>query len=116
VTKLAGLTTTIIGHVGSGRNEDQVSIVRGESEAWHMLPNTIVTDERLDVNRLRLLVGERTLVGALVMGNQALSRPLQELVTAGADISSIRTQLLVPGASLGQTVLDFWKQWSAHAQ
>lgn len=116
VTKLAGLTTTIIGNVGSGRNDDLVSIVRGESEAWHMLPNTIVTDERMDVNRLRLLVGERTLVGALVMGNQALSRPLQELVTASADISSIRTQLLVPGASLGQTILDFWKQWSAHAQ
>jgi NAD(P)H-nitrite reductase large subunit len=110
VTKLAGLTTTIIGHIGSGRNDDLVSIVRGESEAWQELPNTIVTDEHLDVNRLRLMVGEHTLVGALVMGNQTLSRPLQELVTAGADISSIRDHLLTRDG-IGQTIIDFWKNW-----
>jgi len=115
VTKLAGLTTTIIGHIGSGRNDDLVSIVRGESEAWQELPNTIVTDEHLDVNRLRLMVGERTLVGALVMGNQALSRPLQELVTTGADISPIRDRLLIRHGSIGKTIIDFWKDWRTYA-
>ena len=34
VTRLAGLTTTIIGPVGKGRNEDVIGIARGESESW----------------------------------------------------------------------------------
>ncbi len=32
VTRLAGLTTTIIGAVGKGRDEDVVGIARGDSE------------------------------------------------------------------------------------
>src|SRR3990172_5343238 len=34
VTRLAGLTTTIIGAVGGGRDEDLVGIARGDSEIW----------------------------------------------------------------------------------
>ena len=115
VTKLAGLTTTIIGNIGNGHNDDLVSIVRGESEAWQALPNTIVRDATSNVNRLRLFIGERSLVGALVMGDQTLSRPLQDLVAARVDISPIRSRLQAPGASLAHLVMDFWVNWRAHA-
>jgi len=78
VTRLAGLTTTIIGTVGRGRDDDLVGIARGDSETWRALPDAIVAQTGFDVNRLRLLVGEKTLLGAIVMGDQKLSFPLEK--------------------------------------
>ena len=55
------------------------------------------------------MVRGNTLAGALVMGDQALSRPLQELVAAQVDISSIREALLDPQRSLAEVVAPFWQ-------
>jgi NADPH-dependent 2,4-dienoyl-CoA reductase/sulfur reductase-like enzyme len=116
VTRLAGLTTTIIGTVGRGRDEDLIGIARGDSETWRQLPDAIAAQSDFDVNRLRVLVGERTLLGALVMGDQTLSQPLQHLVARRADISSIRAALLQPQARLAELLIQFWTQWrTAHA-
>jgi len=118
ITRLAGLTTSIIGAVGasvSSRTDDLVSIARGDSETWQALPNTISTQSGSDVNHLRLLIGEHSLVGALLMGDQTLSYPLQDLVREQVDITSIRESLLLPNASLGNIVMDFWTHWrSSH--
>jgi NAD(P)H-nitrite reductase large subunit len=99
--------TTIIGAVGSGVDEDLVSVARGSSETWLQLPNSIALESNLDVNHMRLMIGERTILGAIVMGDQKLSIPLQELIAEETDISSIRDQLQ-PGAALGQILMDFW--------
>jgi NAD(P)H-nitrite reductase large subunit len=108
VTRLAGLTTTIIGTVGSGRDADLpgAAIVRGDSEVWrsrddllHCSDNIIAAQSGFDVNRLRLVVGEKTLLGALLIGDQTLSLPLQRLVTDQVDISSIRPGLLRAGSA-----------------
>lgn len=107
VLRLAGVMTSIIGAVGSGR-EDEVTMMRGSSETWRQLPNTIAVASGGGVNLVRLLVGERTLQGAVVMGEQTLSLPLQELISTQADITPIRPQLLEPGAGLGQVLMDFW--------
>ena len=74
VTRLAGITTTIIGSVG-GRDGDPdvVGIVRGDSEGWRQVPDALAVQSNSEVNRLRLLVGERHLVGGVVMGDQRLS-------------------------------------------
>lgn len=112
VTRLAGLTTTIIGTVGSGEDDDLVGIARGDSETWRQLPEAIAAENRFEVNRLRLLVGEQTLLGAVVMGDQTLSQPLLDLVAGQADIQQIRHKLLQPGARLGDVVVDFWQTWS----
>jgi NADPH-dependent 2,4-dienoyl-CoA reductase/sulfur reductase-like enzyme len=111
VTRLAGLTTTIIGMVGKGRDDDLVSIARGDSETWRQLPDAIVAQDNFEVNRLRLLIGEGTLLGAIVMGDQKLSRPIQELVAQQADITPIRDRLTAPGARLADLIADFWTQW-----
>lgn len=108
VTRLAGLTTTIIGTVGRGRDDDLIGIARGDSETWRQLPDSMVAQSGFDVNRLRLLVGEKTLLGAIVMGDQKLSRPLQDMILMKTDISPIREQLLSPGARLGDIVAEFW--------
>ena len=108
VTRLAGLTTTIIGTVGRGRDDDLVGIARGDSETWRQLPDSLVAQSDSEVNRLRLLVGERTLLGAIVMGDQRLSQPLQKMISGKMDISPIREKLLMPNAKLGDIVAEFW--------
>jgi NAD(P)H-nitrite reductase large subunit len=111
VTRLAGLTTTILGSVGRGRDDDLVGIARGDSETFRALPNAVVAQSGFDVNRLRLLVGQRNLIGAVVMGDQTLSLPLQKMIAAKADISPIREKLLAPDARIADVVVDFWKEW-----
>jgi NADPH-dependent 2,4-dienoyl-CoA reductase/sulfur reductase-like enzyme len=108
VTRLAGLTTTIIGTVGHGRDEDLTGIARGDSETWRELPNAMVAQTGFDVNRLRLLVGEKTLLGAIVMGDQKLSLPLEKMISEKMDISPIRERLLAPNAKIGDIVAEFW--------
>ena len=108
VTRLAGLTTTIIGTVGRGRDDDLVGIARGDSETWRQLPDSMVAQTGFEVNRLRLLVGEKTLLGAIVMGDQKLSFPLEKMISGNVDISPIREQLLAPRANAGDIIAQFW--------
>jgi nitrite reductase (NADH) large subunit len=115
VTRLAGLTTTIIGAVGRGRDEDIVGIARGDSETWRDLPDALVAQNGFDINHMRLLIGEKTLIGAIVMGDQKLSWPLQKMIAGGADISSIREKLMVPEAPIADLIADFWVTWRKQA-
>ena len=108
VTRLAGLTTTIIGMVGKGRDQDMVGIARGDSETWRHLPEAIVAQTGFEVNRLRLLVGENTLLGAIVMGDQKLSFPLEKIISENVDISPIRERLLAPNARIADVIAEFW--------
>jgi hypothetical protein len=100
--------TTIIGAIGSGRDEGPVYTTRGSSETWQQLPNTIATQTGTKESHLRLMVGERSLLGALVMGDQKISQPLREMINGRVDITPIKPQLLQSDARLGQSVMDFW--------
>jgi NAD(P)H-nitrite reductase large subunit len=111
VTRLVGLTTTIIGTVGHGQDKDVVGIARGDSETWRDLPDAIEAQSGFDVNHMRLLIGEKTLIGAVLMGDQKLSWPLQKMIAGGADISPIREKLMVPGAPIADLIADFWVTW-----
>jgi NAD(P)H-nitrite reductase large subunit len=111
VTQLAGLQVTIIGAVGKGKDADLVTIARGDSEAWREAPPAWVVAEIDDVNRVRLLVGERRIVGALVMGDQTWSRPLQRLIVAEADIGSVRPALMGAGAAALARLATFYQEW-----
>jgi len=111
VTMLAGLRVTIIGAVGGGANEDLVAITRGESEAWRVLPKAWVISDRDDVNRIRLVVGDRHILGALLMGDQSWSRPLQHLITAQVDITPIRAALGNGAAIALPQLARFYQQW-----
>jgi NADPH-dependent 2,4-dienoyl-CoA reductase/sulfur reductase-like enzyme len=115
VTRLAGLTTTIIGTVGRGKDDDLIGIARGDSETWRQLPDAMVAQTGFEVNRLRLLVGEKTLLGAIVMGDQKLSFPLEKIISRKVDISPIREKLLMPNAKIGDIVADFWTKKQTNA-
>lgn len=108
VTRLAGLTTTIIGTVGRGRDDDMVGIAHGDSETWRHLPEAIVAQAGFDVNRLRLLIGDKILLGAIVMGDQKLSFPLEKIISEKVDITPIREKLLAPNAKIADVIATFW--------
>ena len=63
VTRLAGLTTTIIGAVGRGGGDELTGIARGDSETWRQLPDGVGTETGSPVNHLRLAVGRSSSVG-----------------------------------------------------
>lgn len=111
VTRLADLTTTIIGTVGRGDDLDLHSIARGDSETWRQLPDAISAQSNFDINRLRLLIGQQTLIGAVVMGDQTLSRPLQHLISQRVDIRPIRQHLLQPRIRMADLLADFWSKF-----
>jgi len=115
VTRLAGLAVTIIGRVGQGVDRDVAGIVRGDSETWRQLPNAIIVQQSFEANRLRLLVGERALVGAVVMGDQTLSRPIYELVSGGVELSSCR-EALFSSPRPAEVIGEFWRSWRAQRE
>ena len=117
VTRLAGLTTTIIGTVGKGGRGDDpdlVGIARGDSETWRELPDAIAAQSGFEINRMRLLVGQDKLVGALIMGDQTLSQPLQQIIDGKVDINPIRTQLLDSRAPAADILIEFYEQWRSN--
>lgn len=115
ITRLANLTTTIIGKVGHGDDLDLQGIARGDSETWRQLPNAIAAQAVFDVNRLRLLIVGDYLVGAVVMGDQTLSRPLQRIILDEINISSIRERILLPGAPVADIIANFWTEYKTNA-
>ena len=75
VTKIGGVTTTLIGAVGAGgRDGDLVALARGDSNAWREQLDgfAVATDSGAD--HLRLILSEDRILGAVVMGDQSLSR------------------------------------------
>jgi NAD(P)H-nitrite reductase large subunit len=110
VTRLGGLTTTIIGAVGSGQDGDPVTIARGDSETWRDIPDAIIAQSGFDVNHLRLMIGQKTIVGAILMGDQKLSSPLQAIIRDKVDISPVREQLIAPNAPIADILAHFWAQ------
>lgn len=112
VTMLAGLRVAIIGSVGGGsKNDDLVAITRGESEAWRIVPKAWVVSGQEDINRIRIVVGDTTIVGALVMGNQSWARPLERLITAKVDITPIRQAIVSGGAESLRKLAEFFHRW-----
>jgi nitrite reductase (NADH) large subunit len=112
VTRLAGLHTTIIGNVGSGgRDADLEGLQRGDSQTWSELGDAVSVEAQTRGARLRLAVGERHLTGAVVMGDQALSFPLQDLIEARADVSGIAASLKAAGAAIGELIESHWREW-----
>ena len=111
VTRLAGLHTTIIGTVGSGKDSDLEGLSRGDSDTWSELGDAVIIETQAAGARVRLAVGERSLDGAVVMGDQALSFPLQELIEARADIAGIASGLKATGVAITELVEGFWHEW-----
>ena len=99
VTRLGGVTTTIIGEVRRTSGPAN-QMVRGESDTWQIVPDAVVAEIGCEVDRIRLMVGKRAILGALVMGDQRYSPIFQRLIEQRVDISPIRPQLLALDAQV----------------
>ncbi len=110
VTRIGGVTTTIIGQIGQDEDdEDLVSIARGDSDTWRQRPEAFTAELDSAANRLRLVVGEHAILGAVVMGDQTLSRPLQHLIAERVDIAPIRSDLLHREKTMAEAILPYWR-------
>jgi hypothetical protein len=114
VTQLADLVATVIGDVGGADDPDLVTITRGQSEAWSGVPRGTNVVRHDATDRIRIHVDSHTILGAVVMGDQALSLPLTRLIANRVDITAIREALIERPEALASTLLDFWhalKPW-----
>jgi NADPH-dependent 2,4-dienoyl-CoA reductase/sulfur reductase-like enzyme len=103
VTRIGGVTTTLIGAVGSGsRDDDLVMLSRGDSEAWRERLDSFAVASDAGANRLRVLLGDDRVVGAIVMGDQTLSRPLQHVIRERVDIRAVRQRWIQRPAEVHQ--------------
>ena len=111
VTRIGGLTTTLIGAVGTGREDaDLVALARGDSDAWREEADAFALQAAGDISRVRILVGERRVVGAVIMGDQSLSRPLQHLIRERVDIRPVRDRLLREPQALAAILGSYGRQ------
>lgn len=113
VTRLAGLKTTIIGTVGSGRDSDLQGLSRGDSQVWSELCDAALVEADRGDAHIRLALGGGAIVGAVVMGDQTLSFPLQELVGGRADVSRAVAALEAPAAPVADIITGLWADWTA---
>jgi NAD(P)H-nitrite reductase large subunit len=54
------------------------------------------------------VLGDQMILGAVVMGDQKIARPLREMIHNQVDITPIREQLLQSSAQSGQVLIDHW--------
>jgi len=113
VTRLAGLYTTIIGTVGSGDDADLEGISRGDSQIWSELRGRAIVEAQRGDAHIRLALGKDTIVGAVVMGDQTISFPLQELIEGRVDVSGIVPALEAPEAPVVEVIDRLWGDWRA---
>ena len=111
VTRLGGLHATIIGTVGSGEDADLEGIARGDSQIWSELCDAAIVEAQRGDAHIRIALGDDTIVGAVVIGDQALSFPLQELIEARVDVSGIAAELEAPEAPIVELINDAWRSW-----
>ena len=108
VTRLAGLKITIMGTVGSGKDADLAGIARGDSETWRRLGEASSVERWAGDSHIRLAIGEKSISGAVVVGDQTPTLTLQRLIEARADISGFRTEFLEAGESLTDVIENVW--------
>ncbi|HEY0995136.1 MAG TPA: FAD-dependent oxidoreductase [Gemmatimonadaceae bacterium] len=108
VTRLGGITATIVGRVGgAGSDPDLLTLTRGQSERWAGGEGSWSIGGARAGDRLRVVVSGRAIVGAVVMGDQGLSRPLAHLIGEAVDISALRPALDASPERAMDILLDF---------
>ncbi len=116
VTRIGGVTATLIGAVGAGgRDGDLVALARGDSGAWREQLDGFAVADDSGADHLRLILGADRILGAVVMGEQSLSRPLLHLVRHKVDIRDVRDRLLLGSAELRAAIAQLMERTVANA-
>jgi len=109
VTRLAGLIVTLIGAVAGRRDpdDDLLTVSRGDSEVWRGIPQVLAVNLQHEVNRQRLMIKDRRLVGAILFGDQSVAPVLQWLIEEQVDIGPMLPDLQVPDTNLADLLQRF---------
>ena len=96
--------------MGSGTDADLEGLSRGDSQVWSELSDKAIVEAQRGDAHIRLALGEHTIAGAVVIGDQALSYPLQELIDERVDATGIVAALEAP---LVELINQLWADWKA---
>jgi NAD(P)H-nitrite reductase large subunit len=69
----------------------------------------VVAHSEHGYDHVRLYIDDHQIKGALIMGNQTLSRPLHQLIERQADVSELRSRLITPDAPVPDLIFNFWQ-------
>lgn len=112
---LFGMHITVMGQINprSDERDSQLDVVqhlsRGSSELWYTYPRQYSSAWSADgINTIRLVLDGDFLVGALVIGNQALADPLRTIIQSRVNISQILPQLKQGGSAMKTALEKLW--------
>jgi hypothetical protein len=108
--RIGGIVTATIGSVERGPDQDLVTVTANDVERWRQEPAAWVAEYGDEVSRVRILVGERTIVGAVVMGDQDLAGPLLEMIKDEADVTPIRSAWQADPAQAVELLAGFYRE------
>ena len=111
---LFGLHITALGQLGTTRDAAEPEVFqhlsRGSSEVWATTPHAYASAwSQAGPNTVRLALSGDRLVGALIVGNQALADPLRDLIDFQADITPLRPYLQQGGAKMLEMIQQYGK-------
>ncbi len=111
---LFGVHVTIMGRMGQQQDEGEkvTHLSRGSSHVW-TAPFTTRNQSAWDKkgpNSMRLVVANSRIVGALLMGNQALADPLRYLIEQEIDIGAYEADLLRENGRLLEIILEIYQK------
>ncbi len=114
---LFGLHLTAIGQVAAaGREDDEVEelafISRGASEVWTASTGDGYTSAWANdgTSSQRLILRDKVIAGALLLGNQQLADPLRDLIDRRVDVERVKSQLSTGGTAMAMAVMTIWNQ------
>ena len=94
ITRLGGIIVRILGAVGRGAlDADLMAITHGDSETWRHQLDAFAFEHTREANRVRVLMDQRHVVGAVLLGDRTLDRPLSYLIDHSVDLGPVRAEL-----------------------
>lgn len=101
--RIGGIVTTTIGAIAGKHGPDALTVNGRSGEGKQ--------ERHGGVNHVRVLVGQRKIVGAIVMGDQSAARPLRQMIECELDISLIRPRLEQNPRRGVEILAQFYREW-----
>jgi len=111
VVRVGGIITATIGTVVGSTDPNLVTFAGSGGEGWTRARDKWTAQDLAEVSQVRVMMDERTIVGAVVMGDQSPRAPLLRMVEAGVDITPIRSALLRHPTTAIDLIAGFCRGW-----
>jgi NAD(P)H-nitrite reductase large subunit len=106
VVRIGDIITATIGAIEPAL----LTVTSNEPNSWYICRHVQDAIHNDVSSRVRVLIGERSILGAVVMGDQALATPLMHMIQSGTDISPILPELATHPERGIETIARFYKE------